>query len=493
MQINNIRINKKTLIILLLLSMACLVLRLYPHILIPRMFPSGEDTNISYTTYLVGSNGIVADFFHVPQLEFILVYVLSILSKIDIYSIMFSINPILSGLTVISFFFFATKILKSDKQALVASALFVFSETMFYRTCYYGSTEALGILLMFIYLAIYVRRPALSIPFLILIPFAHVLPFIFAGVLTTVDLLIKKKKLILICLVIGSIIFIFNPFFSPHRLITSAFSNISSNISLNKLFLYNITDIISVFPFLMGLVSMLLLCLFSYKKASNLEKGVFVVLLFGLPVGLLLYSTGIISPIRLLLYISIPLFTMTARLLGNGIFFSKKAYVIILIIIMMILSPLIGGTNYFLWTSDSITQKEINAVDILASQGLFIYGNISNWYADLPMKQYLNLYSGELMYNNYQNKPICFHYVFLSERMEKNGFFITTIEGERTIEERKPVIDIWAQNKTGWETYYYKEGLILKGWNLIYTIEGTKIYEADCYLVENPTEKYRWK
>jgi hypothetical protein len=244
----------------------------------------------------------------------------------------------------------------------------------------------------------------------------------------------------------------------------------------------------------MGTISMLFLCLVSFKNASKLEKLVLVLIFLGIIPSLLLYNTRLIAPTRLLAYMSIPLYTMTARILTESPFryVSKKTFAIVLIVILMLSSPVIGGLNKFVWINDSITDKELQAINYLSSKELFNNDGGTYWYADLPVKQYISAYWGGSVDYKYQNKTICFHYVFLSERMEKNGFFITIVSGRRTVEERRPVIDIWAHNETKWQDYYYEEGLILKGWTLIYVIEGIKVYEADCYLVEDPTERYVW-
>ena len=466
--------NKKILIILLILSISCFVWRLYPRMLVPRIFPSGEYINIVYVLWLVRSGGIPFDAFHNPHLGFFLVYFISLFIKIEVHQIMFTINPILSGLTVIPFFFFASKILNNKRQALIASIFFTFSETVFYRTCHYGSNEALGLFLMFTYLAVYLqvtrlRYKLLSISILMTIPFAHVLPFIFGVVFTTLDLFLKKRKVIVICLIITSIICIFNPIFPPHRFVASVFTGSLSSISLEKIFLYNFSDVVNNIPFFMGLVCMFLLSLFSYKKSSKLEKGTFLIVLFAVPLSLLLYSAMSMGPTRLLIYISIPLFTMTARILD------KRKCVVIIIVSLMIMSPLIGGVNHIFWLSDSITQDEIDAIEILGSQGFFDSKKATYWYGDLPVKQYLNTYwNSSLVYNP---TPYYTH-IFLSERMEKQGFFLEpNYEGGRSIEIRGPVKDVWQTNETGWEDWYHDHGVGLKGWIRLEEINNVNIYE----------------
>jgi len=388
---------------------------------------------------------------------------------------MFTINPIIAGLTIVPFFFFASKILNNKRQALIASILFTFSETVFYRTCHYGSNEALGLFLMFIYLAVYLRVTRLrhklfSMLILIPIPFAHVLPFIFGVVFTVVDLFLKKRKIILLGLIIISIILIFNPIFPPHRFVVSVFSENLSSISLEKLFLYNFFDVVNNIPFFMGLVTMSLLCFFSYKKSSKLEKGILLIVLFAVPLSLLLYSSMLIGPTRLLIYISIPLFTMTARILD------KKKCVVVVIVLLMLVAPLIGGSDKIFWLSYSITQNEIDAIEFLGSQGFFDSKRATYWYGDLPVRQYLNTYwNSSLVYITH---PDYYTHIFLSERMEKQGLFLEpNFEGGRSIPVKGPIKDIWQNNETGWEDWYYDHGMILKGWVQLEEINNVNIYE----------------
>lgn len=468
--------NKKIALCLFILFVVGMLWKLYPRMLVAAMFPSDEYINIGYVLYLVKHAGNPFDAFHNPHLGYFLVYFISLITKIEVHQIMFSINPIIAGLTVVPFFLFASKILNNKKQALIASVFFTFSETMFYRTCHYGSNEALGLFLMFTYLAMYlnftnIRRKLLSIPILILIPFAHLLPFIFAIVFTTLDLFLKKRKIVVLGLIIASVLFIFNPIFPPHRFVASVFSGNLSTISLEKIFLFSFSEIIRVVPFFMGLTAMLVLCLFSYKKSSKLEKSLLLLMLFSIPLSLLLYSTRMVGPTRLLLYVSIPLFIMTARILD------KKKCVVILITFLMVMSPLIGGINRFTWVSDSITQNEIEAIEFLSSQGFFDSKKATYWYGDLPVRQYFSTYCGSnIVYNP---TPIGYYsHIFLSERMEKQGFFLEpNYEGGRSIEIRRPIIDIWARNETGWKDWYYEQGMILRGWIQLEEINNVNIYE----------------
>ena len=442
------KINK-TFVCLSILAAIGILWRSYPHILIPRLFPSGESNNLAYVFWLVNHGGRAYDVFHVPHLEFYLVYFLHLLGA-NVERVSFVINPIIGGCSVFAFYFFISKII-SQKGALRASALFTFSETMFYRTCHFGSTEALGIFFMFVFFGLYVRKHFISsILILAVVPLAHVLPFLFIVLVVCLDLLLKGKILpaLMICTI--SLIFLFNSFISPHRALTKKFlESISFSRAFSKMFLFSPLELVVSSRFYLGTVMMLLLALVGFRKWERIEQEMILVSLVMFVGSTLFYDAGVISPMRITPYISIPLFSICAKVI------TKKS-IIIGLVVSMIVSPLIGGTDRFVWLSDAITEEEIVAIEWFEAEGHFEQGRIIYLYCDLPVKQYVQLYSYKKVNITHPK------YVFISERMSKRSFSLIMQEGKRTLDLRVPMEDVWSNSPS---------------WKLIYDEQGVKIYE----------------
>lgn len=457
----------KILIILSIIALLGILWKAYPHILIPRPFPSDEVNNLQYTFWLKQHNGVSADSFSAPHLTFYIIYFVSSLG-INPLTISYFFNPIISGLTTFPFYYFvSTKLTRN--QSVIATTLFTFSEALFYRTAFFGSTEALGLFFAFTFLALYQRKKYIWSLFpLILVPLSHILPFIFVVGYVLVDLISQKRYKLPIAVLILTLLFLFNPWFSPHK--TQSYQIPTSSLSLSKLFLYNPEDIlIGIITFISSAI-LILSTLSKFKSFKKPDKLLFSSLVFFATLSLLAYNTAVIAPFRFIPYIVIILIPIFFKVLD----LRAVALLSILILTFSFTSPLIGGTNYYLWTNDAVTQDEMLAIQYLGSKGIIIKDEfITNdtidgarfWFADTPSEQYLRL-----LYGGHKSGNDHIYYIFLSPRMRTNAFFLVPVEGGRTRLTHRAVSDIWASNPN-WIRLYPNSETNLYG-IYIYVLRG---------------------
>ena len=152
----------KVFMVLTVLAAIGILWRSYPHLSVPDLMPSDEYHNWIFVYWLV-NYGKPLSFFYTPHLEFYLMYLVHLLTGLDVLTLCKFTNPVIGGLSVFPFYFFASKPL-GKRKGLLASLLFTFSEPMFYRSCYFGSTETLGLFFMFTFLGLYLRKKYVMLP-----------------------------------------------------------------------------------------------------------------------------------------------------------------------------------------------------------------------------------------------------------------------------------------------------------------------------------------
>lgn len=442
---------KKSVLSLLALALVSAAWRSYPRLQIPRMFPSDEYTMIGYVLDIYRSD---FDILNYPPLELLFIRLLNAATGINIYTIMFFINPVIGGLTVIPFYFLVKNIFDAEK-AFLASVLFAFSETAFYRTSFFGTTEASGMFVMLVCLYFYFSKSYIfSAIFFGLTPFAHIVPALFNVVAISADLLLRKRYSILSCMFVIMLAIALNPLFPPHRFVAAYVpASILHSFSFSNLFLYSLTEMAEVAPYFMGLTSMLIICAFNHKLLRMQEKVILFLCIVLSVLSLLFYNSRIISPMRFFVYMSIPLTLSIVNI-------TQRKIVTIALVVTMIISPVIGGAEKFTWYQDSISQEEMTALEWCSDSGHLSYasGGSGNWFADTPVKQYISLYWGGPIYLEEPN----YNYVLISPRMEKQSYFIYRYGISRTVETRVPIADVWSSNTTFWR--------------LIYNVSGVKVY-----------------
>ncbi len=477
---------------LLILFVLGTIWRMYPHMfLVPSIFPGDEHTTVSYVLWLMEHGGS-ANPFHNPHLEFYLTYAVCLLTRADPVKICFIMNPIIGGLSVLSFYYFATNVM-SEKKALVAASIFTFSEAHFYRTCNFTSTEALGIFLMFLFLGLYGRKKyRLAAVVLVTIPFAHTLPFIFSVSFTVIHVLMNKgNKLYALTLCVLTILLYASPLKIHIPQSTRIIVGMLSSFSWKNVFVYSSFEILSFLPCFSGIVIMSVVTLPRFKEWNGINKLLLFICVMGMGVSILCYRY--MSPVRFLVYITIPLTLTFAERVE-----SKK--VLAILIVIMVATPYAGGLDKMMWISDSITTEEIDAVEWLIEQGYFNlktdptpdyvqYGRRGDWFYDTTVNKYVILRSGSWMkyrvFLNYKyknaswikitNMPYQPSYVFLSERMKRGAFIHDRGEGRADLRPtilNVPIEDIW-RGDSRWKEIYNKNGVVIYE-NLVFAANRRK-------------------
>lgn len=481
-------------VILLGLAIVGTLWKSYPHMIIAELLPSDEYNNWVLLEVMI-REGKAFDLLLSPQLQYYMMFLLNQITGINSITMFRWANGIIGGFSVFSFYYFCSAML-DKRQAIIASTLYTFSEPFFYRSCFLGSTEILGITLMFVMFGLYLRKKYLHIlPFTLFSAFIHLAPFVFGLVSIVTPFLLSRKTLPKAALVVvAMVLLIFGPF-SPHRKQKlEIFSSATNSISLQNLFIFSLPELLTkgLLSYL-GFVALALITLPRIREWNKTEKSLLLISTSFMMLSWIGYNAMIYSPRRMIVYMVIPMLTSIVRFITN-----PKG--LLLIVSLMILSPPLMGTQSFVWVYDSITESELEAIDWLVENNYFAESEWHKWFSDRPITQAINPHifffrpdrdpasasvstQEELEYlNKFVDKIHEFYeaflngseskveddfpwnYVIISERMKKRSFYLVRdpAGGTRSKEIRIPTKDVWKDDPR------FKE---------IYNMNGVVIYE----------------
>jgi len=402
-------------------------------------------------------------------------------------------NPFIGALTVLPVYLLMRRFFRI-KESLIISTLWTFSEAAAYRAATFGTTETLAMFLVVSSLYFYERKKyAISGVTLALSFASHLLPGVFAILTIFIHQLFfgpKRNKLAVCTLVLVSVIFLYSPL-NPSQRIVGLINPLSilSHLKLSNISLYSLSDLYLGCKVYLGTVILLSFTFLSLFQVAIKSKLMWSMLLasFGLFLwGYIDYNAELFSPVRLVVYFVIPLsyfsvytinwLTWSARVDTHPYKKLREILPIFLILIIMI-GAFLNGLKPLLWVNDSLTANENRALDEIQQLQLIKIplddlGWSAYFWSDYPArisivsrfiegrpiiislnrtrdlrfeKDLLNPYS-TLLNGTY------FKYVFFSERIERSGLFLLRTES-RTLEVRKPVIDIW-RNSSMWQLSY---------------------------------------
>lgn len=468
-----IRINKvleklkdKTFVSLTVLAAVGILLRAYPHTTIPDLMPDDEYYRWLYFDHLIRTGQSAENVLLTPHLQFYLMYAVYLATEVNKLILFKYVNAVIGGVAVFAFYFMCAGLMNS-KKAIYASMLYTFSEAMFYRSCYFGTTEPLSLLWMFLFFSFCLRKKFKSAaPLAVLMSVTHSLPFFFSAAMIATPLLIKKKTLpitMIVLLLFG--LFLISPLSPDQRQTHHLISRLSQSFNLKNVFIYNLTDLLSglllYYPgtFLLGLFS-----IFKFQKSSRFEQIFLLLACSAAFFSLLFYNTAIFSPVRFIPYAFIPLSIFFANNYDEKILY-------FIIITAMLTAPYLGGGLQEVHNiNDSLTAEEVDALNWLKENGYLKQGMNSTWWCDEPIRQYLAgvtyAYGKPFFYppirdllNSTNIIGKNFQYVFISERMEKQAFFLEREPFiERSAETRVSAVDVW-KNNSDWIEIYNKNGV----------------------------------
>lgn len=460
------------------LSVVCFFVHLIPRFLVDNWLATEEEYVYMIVESLLGSNPEYAGFY--PSLTQRMVIGLSLGGLINPEMIAKAINPFFVTLTLIPLYYLVKdKLTKS--QTYTVLLFFVFSEAVFYRTAYFGSTEAVSFFFALSALAVYQKAKtkkmfALFVGLISLSLWSHILPAIFVVGTVFVHRFLfgnRKEKIVGLVLAISVALLLLSPF-SPHKRIVSVGNPLTllSNFSVENLFLYSGSDLLVGAQMFLGLLALFLLAVPSVicsRKKSKLQFSFLAVAVLFFGFSWVAYSPQVFAPPRLTFYFIVPLAyfaTLTVWKLFN--YKNIKPLAIGFILSLMILSVSFG-LQPLLWVNNSLTNAEYQALN----DNKDIINNVNNWWMDYPVRiavtrmtinsisqSALNETEAIISSQSWINasdtliaNKTGFSYVFYSERMAKEGLFIVYSEGQRTQQIRKPVENIW-ENSSLWELIY---------------------------------------
>ena len=469
---------------------------MYPHIfLIPRWV--SEEPFIFRQTQDIGTSKITFGV-TIPILTQLIVYFTNTIFSIDLRTIAVMFNPFVCVLTVVPLYYLARKYL-TNSQSLVACLFWAFSESVFYRSATYESTEPLAIFLCICSLAFYVRKKYVPAFAFLVISFAsHMLPGAYTVGVIVIDLFLnasKTKKLISISLCLIFVIFLMSPLNTDIK--QQARVNpitLLSKFKITNILIYSTSDILSgVFLFL-GSVSLVALSL-SQFVLDKFKVNKFILSMLIASFGLfffswMFYSPSVFAPPRLTIYFIIPL-SFLSSIIISSVSGYKKQLIITVILITMIVSAF-NGLNTFLTVKDALTENEYKAIDDLYKSGIIKDSHV--WFADYPAINYITcsdksisfLYvlpvndtkasrDEKLLYNFVRaiedrsqknvtstdgvSVPSRYNYIFVSERMKNSAFFNVVTSGR------------------AYQTHFQFNWAESGNWTLIYNRYGVQAYK----------------
>jgi len=203
--------------------------------------------------------------------------------------------------------------------------------------------------------------------------------------------------------------------------------------------------------------------------------------MIGFIVGWMSYSPHLIAPPRILTYFVVPFSFYLVKLLTK----KNMNQTVIVVCAVMVLSAL-SSMNQMIYLDTSITEGEYLAVEELSELGLIT--NLPDWWTDYTINSALfykinrtikwtldtnftiieNVktdrtdFYNEALNSNETIKQFSYKYVFISERMKTQAFFLTqnTPDSLRGSHIRINIIDLW-KNNPNWVLIYEKHGVLV--------------------------------
>lgn len=508
------QIPRKDKLIISSIFLAAFFIRMIPRFLVDNWLAEEEYVYMVVES-LLGNNPQYAGFY--PSLTQRLVVGLSLGGILSPEIVAKLINPVFAALTVIPIYFLVRKYL-TKSQSYTVMLFWAFSEASFYRTSSFTSTETISFFFAIVALVVYQRAKTkyhfgLSLAFLGLSVWSHVLPALFAiGTIFVHKFLFSglKGKIVGSCLIFGFLLLLFSPL-SPHLKMIN-FSNpfgVFGSLSVENLSIYSTSDLFFGIRIFLGLTALLLLSIPTLLLKPKSNKVMFSFLIVSVLIFIfswISYSPQIFAPPRLTLYFVVPLSyyaTLTIWKLTDKINgFNWRRLLLVGMVITMMISSVAVGLQPMLWTNNSMTKYEYQALQ----DNRELITDVYDWWSDYPVRiaitrltiTYLpagspvnesKAISDSELWENYNatvdntppptsppstptspsdnntniTKPKSpFKYVFYSKRMSEEGMMIVYVEGGRTNQIRESIPDIWKNSS--W-------------WKLIYENKEVKIYE----------------
>lgn len=467
--------------ILLFLFIAGFLYKMYPRFMVYEWIHAEEVYNFITVDDLVKFRTARLSQFY-PVLEHYFVYVLWFVTRINHKILSYIINPLLISLSVIPLYLFLKEICP-EGESLAVCALWTFSESVFYRTSHFGSTETLGLLFMTVGMYLYIKKKYLFlIPTLVVMVYAHLLPFAYLVVVIIGHRLLtgtRKQIFITIALGLFGLLFLYSPF-NPHPRITSviAIDELLSWLSISNIFLYSLSELAMGVVMFSGTLVLLIgggMYVFVNRQTNKFMLSGLIVAFGLMLLGWFAYSPYLVGPPRLTVYFVIPLSYYIVKFISKISSQKELLPKISILCFIMILSSY-SGLPRMLYINDALTKGERLAIDELGDMG--ILGRTNNWWCDYTVRASLLLRSNDTVWTVevdkirivneslslvnplMSHKPV-FEYVFLSERMERSAFYILR-NGTRSTHIRKPVEDTWFDDPR-WELEYHNHGVKVYG------------------------------
>jgi hypothetical protein len=480
------KLPTKIIIIISILIILGFTYRAYPHLfLIPQWSPEEEYNFMTINDLITTGTTHQAGFY--PIIEHLTIYGVYTFFDGHFSAITISqyFNPLLGALSAIPIFLLIKKF-SNTKIALLSSLFWTFSEASFYRTAIFSSTESLSF--FFAIFTLYFYHEKKYIPTIILLGltfYTHLLPGFFIILTIFIYQFITRNikiKILSIAIFLGVVLFLFSPLNPQQRLISTLNPvTLLSHFNLSNIFLYSGQDLILGITIFLGTIVLGILTLISFKKYKTQNTFIFSMLIASILLFVfswITYSPQLFAPPRLTLYFIIPLSFYAGILLIK----LRKSFIFIsiLLITIIMVSSTFPGLQPMLLYQNSVTTNEYKALGDLQQQG-YMNVNPYYWWSDYPIRIALTArsplgFGPTIEINETQIKNISlemfnetmaldlstsFKYIFFSERMEQESFFLIYTEN-RTQQIRKPISDIW-QNSTIWQLIYHNYGVKVYG------------------------------
>ncbi len=470
------------------------IYHMIPRFLVYRWIHAEEISIFLTVDNLVKYGKVIQEGFY-PVMQQQIIYFVNQITGFDHVFLCQIFNPLIIALTIIPIYFF-TKEHVSNNQTLSVCLLWSCSEALFYRSAHFGTTEILSIFFMVFVFYLYVKKYYVPmIGLIVLMPYAHLLPFVYTVAVLGIHRFLtgtKTEKILATGFCVSALGFIYSPFFTHNRI--SALLNpvtLISKFKLSNIFIYNFTDLLGGLKLFSGIIILMGYSIHYFKK-NSVESDSFSLLLFTMTLvtcGLvgyswIAYSPHLFAPPRLLAYFVLPLSIYFVKTVST----EKLGKITFLVCLLMIISGL-SSMNRMLYLDTALTEDEWKAVEDLEEMGIIT--DLSKWWTDYTVNTALsskidrnmiwnvtanftkinlrtkirsNFYSTSMNKNNGvddngTNIVYPYHFVFLSERMKSNAFFIEQSD-QRSIHIRTPIIDVWGDNPD-WILIYEKHGVLV--------------------------------
>lgn len=464
-----------------------------PSYFIYEMCPADEYLQYAFTTQLLTTGRIpslgFSNYIHFYVMYF--VYLLSF-SSLNIQLMCRVFNPIYGALTIFPFYFLCRRF-TDEKNSLLATFLFAFSDYHFYRTSYFGTAEPLGILIMVIYMWVLTSKNkkmyVFLFPLMFLTFYAHLYPFLAEVGFTFIYLLFVYRSIKVTVLAIGAtglIIFIaFFTSFTPIRRAAWMLRNLdmyTTLISVKNLFIFYLWEYKLMLTATIGSIVLFGIIIYKFAKNRELHPPHYFLLIsiVGVGVSWLGYNSEIVVPVRTITY-----FCMSEIIVFSVLKLKRKSIITLGLVCLMITSVTLGGgMQTFTWCFDSPTEAEVEAIRFLNATGyLAKASNADEWLTDHPVHAMLCYYyvqthevSASYDLEGISNATIKrqeaimsgnisraeWKFVVHSDRMARRAFFLVRFAnpGQRSLLVRKPV-RCPAKDDPNYHIIYEKDGVIV--------------------------------